>query len=505
MDDEADQASLDTSTNKPIAKVSTINREISALRSYSPANTYLQVTATPQALFLQRPDHRYRPNFSVLTEPGPDYVGGEAFFSIGSKLLELVDLNETTQLTASNQPSPKGGLPSGLKKALYTFFVGAASQIIKNPPENYAFLLHVSMSTKDHEYTRQLLDDFTKEMSATLKKKTGSTYNALIKSLQDAYDDLKGTEPSLPPLASVLSKVEFYLNGANIKLINATSSDEIKLDSKFNLFVGGNKLGRGVTIKNLLVSYYGRNPKRPNADTVLQHARMYGYRKKDLGVTRLFLPQRLADHFRTIHEMEDSLRNLLQTFEDDGFEGLYIAGSWNATRRNVLDPTSLGQFLAGRSVNLRYPLRTPAVNTNTKWLDSRLEAVTDAPPYQTISTAEAMELLKHTCADPTEQAQLWDMRAIKSALQVLKEKKWPNGTPVYGDKVYLVVKRKRDLKKARSEREGIISGGEDKLAPTDTPTLFLYRMNKNGNEEEVWWPQLRFPDGNYVLTFAFDW
>ena len=50
------------------------------------------------------------------------------------------------------------------------------------------------------------------------------------------------------------------------------------------LFIGGNKLGRGVTIKNLLVSYYGRNPKRAKADTVLQHARMYGYRKKDLGV-----------------------------------------------------------------------------------------------------------------------------------------------------------------------------------------------------------------------------
>lgn len=108
VDDEADQASLDTKTSKPTGQVSPINREISAIRSYFPVNTYLQVTATPQALFLQRPNHLYRPNFTVLTEPGPDYVGGEAFFSAGSKLLELVDINETTQLTASNQPSPSG-------------------------------------------------------------------------------------------------------------------------------------------------------------------------------------------------------------------------------------------------------------------------------------------------------------------------------------------------------------------------------------------------------------
>jgi Z1 domain-containing protein len=505
VDDEADQASLDTKTSKPTGQVSPINREISAIRSYFPVNTYLQVTATPQALFLQRPNHLYRPSFTVLTEPGPDYVGGDAFFSTGSKLLELVDINETTQLTASNQPSPTGGLPPGLKKAVCTFFVGATSKIIKNPSQGYAFLLHVSMGNKDHEYTRQLLGDFKQESAAALKKKTGSAYTALIKNLQAAHADLKTTDPNLQPFDTILPKIEFYLNGANIKLINALSSDEIKLDSKFNLFVGGNKLGRGVTIKNLLVSYYGRNPKRPNADTVLQHARMYGYRKKDLGVTRLFLPQRLADHFRTIHEMESSLRNLLQSFPDGAFEGLYISGSWNPTRRNVLDPSSLGQFLAGGSVNPSYPLRTPESATDTRWLDAKLKGIGDTPAYTTISCDQAMELLKHTHADSNGQIQLWDMSALKSALDVLKVKQGPDGKPVYGDKVYFVVKRNRDLKTVRSERDGIISGGEDKLAPTDAPTLFLYRMNKNGKEEEVWWPQLRFPKGNFVLSFAFDW
>lgn len=75
VDDEADQASLNTNTGKPTVKVSTINGVITKFREYFPINTYLQVTATPQALFLQRPKHQYRPSFTVLAEPGKDYVG----------------------------------------------------------------------------------------------------------------------------------------------------------------------------------------------------------------------------------------------------------------------------------------------------------------------------------------------------------------------------------------------------------------------------------------------
>src|SRR5262249_1387341 len=73
IDDEADQASLNTFTSAQSGKVSTINQAITDFRNYFPVNTYLQVTATPQALFLQKPKHRYRPTFTVLTDPGTGY------------------------------------------------------------------------------------------------------------------------------------------------------------------------------------------------------------------------------------------------------------------------------------------------------------------------------------------------------------------------------------------------------------------------------------------------
>jgi len=498
IDDEADQASLNTFTSKQTGKVSTINQAITDFRDYFPVNTYLQVTATPQSLFLQRPGHRYRPSFTVLTEPGAGYVGGDDFFGIGSaNLLRDVDINEIALLKASNQPSPSGKLPTGLRKSLYTFFAAAAARVITRPTENFAFLCHVSMGTKDHEYTRLLLDSFKGETISAFKNKSSTKYLKMENGIKEAYDDLSKTDKSLAPFDDILAKIERYIPGSTIKLINAPSSDEIKLDSVFNIFVGGNKLGRGVTIKNLLVSYYGRNPKTPRADTVLQHARMYGYRHKDLGVTRLFLPPRLAAHFKSIHEMEKSLRELLK--DRDTFEGLFISGAWTATRNNVLDPNTIGYYVGGSSYNPRKPLRTAAATLTTAWINQELLKTKDAPPYTTITVKRVQELLKKIEVDPKEGAQLWDLKAIDAALEVLT-------TRNQSDKAYLVIKRGRDLKAVRTERHGIIQSSEAILAPTDAPTLFMYRANATPDgEAEVWWPQLRFPVGNYVLAFSFDW
>src|SRR6185436_19707611 len=116
----------------------------------------------------------------------------------------------------------------------------------------------------------------------------------------------------------------FFSPGITVKLVNGETDEDVAVESPYNLFVGGNKLGRGVTIKNLLVSYYGRNPQRPQADTVLQHARMYGYRRKDIGLLRLFLPPELHTVFKAIHKMECGLRELISRSSAEDFRGVYL-------------------------------------------------------------------------------------------------------------------------------------------------------------------------------------
>lgn len=498
IDDEADQASLNTFTSKGGSQVSRINEVITNFRTFFGVNTYLQVTATPQALFLQRPDGFYRPSFTVLSEPGPGYIGGEAFFGPDSKLLRYVDLDEVEHLRASHQPSPTGTVPPGLRRAILSFLVAATVQKIERPTENYAFLCHVSVNTADHKYIVNLLDSFKEETMRVFASPSSQRYVKLLRSLKGEYEDLCVTQLRLPPFEEVVDKVKFYLHGANIKLVNALSNEEIKLDSVYNMFVGGNKLGRGVTIRNLVTSYYGRNPKRPNSDTVLQHARMYGYRENEIGVTRLFLPEKLAEHFRVIHQMENALRELVSKYPKGMFEGIYISSPLRATRANVLDPNSIGMYVAGGSYNPAYPLRLESARRNTEWLDNKLVGFDESAPGRQTSIDFLIELLPKCVPDPSYDVELWDQKTLTAALEKLKS--------LRGDKAYIVVRKGRDLREPRRETQGILSGGEESLAPKDAPTLFMYRQKAVPGKKEiaVWWPQLRFPEGNYVLAFSFN-
>lgn len=81
----------------------------------------------------------------------------------------------------------------------------------------------------------------------------------------------------------------------NISVVNSdddvstmlNEEGQLKLSHTVNIFIGGSILDRGITISNMLCFFYGRNPKKFQQDTVLQHARMYGARdKKDMAVTR---------------------------------------------------------------------------------------------------------------------------------------------------------------------------------------------------------------------------
>ena len=53
-------------------------------------------------------------------------------------------------------------------------------------------------------------------------------------------------------------------------------------------------------------------------DTVWQHARMYGYRQMAMPYTRVYLPRRVGIRFKSIHETEEFLRDVLR----QGAEGM---------------------------------------------------------------------------------------------------------------------------------------------------------------------------------------
>jgi hypothetical protein len=491
IDDEADQASLNTKTSKEDGTRSVINERIAALRDFFERNTYLQVTATPQALFLQTPKHAFRPKFTVLSRSGADYVGGEEFFGEESDLVREFDLNDITVLAPGAQPTPSLEIPASLLRALDSFMIGGAYKRSRDADQNCAFLCHVSTRTSDHKHIVDLLHKYKADLPAAIRTKSP----AVLKRLQLAYDDLAETHQGIKACSfdELLEAIEFFSPGTQVKLVNGQTDDDVAVSSPYNLFVGGNKLGRGVTIRNLLVSYYGRNPKRPQADTVLQHARMYGYRRKDIGLLRLFLPKELHTVFKAINKMERSLRELIDRSPAEEFRGIYVESGLSATRKNVLAPGALGVYSGGSNYNPAQVLRDSSTAQHTARLDKMLSAIADKSAVE-VPIEMLRDLIALTMPDEAESEYVWNSIAIgESLLQFAKLYKHTTG--------FVYVDRDRGLEENRSETAGILTGGEYKNVPPDRIAVFMLRTKSGKGRNAAWWPQIRFPDGGYAFAF----
>lgn len=492
IDDEADQASLNTRAARADGTRSAINDRIAELRGFFEKNTYLQVTATPQALFLQTPGHDFRPKFTVLSHPGAGYVGGEDFFGDGSALVREFALNDITALAPGNQPTPTLEIPRSLLKALDTFMVGATFKRTKEADQNCAFLCHVSTRTADHKHIVDLLRQYKTDLATKVRAKNP----AVLGRLRAAYDDLATTHAGLKnsKFDDLVDAIGFFSPGITVKLVNGQTDEDVAVRSPYNLFVGGNKLGRGVTIKNLLVSYYGRNPKRPQADTVLQHARMYGYRRKDIGLLRLFLPRELHVVFKAINQMEQGLRDLIARQPAEEFRGIYVESGLSATRRNILAPGSIGIYSAGSIYNPAQIVRDVTVKSHTEKINKKVAAVKNKS-YVEFSIEDMQALIALTVPDQTKSERVWNPTAVAESIgQFAKLHKQKTGL-VYVD-------RDRGLDANRRETQGILEGGEAGKVPGDKMTLFLLRTAGHGSEHDGWWPQIRFPVGRYAFAFA---
>jgi hypothetical protein len=492
IDDEADQASLNTRARRDDGSKSPINDRIVELRTFFEKNTYLQVTATPQALFLQTPGHDFRPKFTVLSHPGSDYVGGDDFFGDTSELVREFDLNHITILAPGPQPTPSLSIPKSLLMALDTFMIGATYKRIKDVDQNCAFLCHVSTRTDDHKHIVDLLRKYKTDLTVGVKTKSP----AIIKRLQLAFDDLVSTHEGLKDVnfEHLVDAIGFFSPGIAVKLVNGETDEDVAVRSPYNLFVGGNKLGRGVTIKNLLVSYYGRHPKKPQADTVLQHARMYGYRRKDIGLLRLFLPRELHTVFKAIHKMETGLRDLIARNPTEEFRGVYVESGLSPTRKNILAPGSIGVYSGGSNYNPAQMLRDGTVKTSTDKIDNKLANIV-SKGFMEMPIEDMQELIRLTMPDQTQSEHVWNPVAVAESLaQFAKHHGHATG--------YVWVDRDRDLEATRRETAGVLSSGEFTKVPPDKIALYILRTKANRHKNAAWWPQIRFPDGRYAFAFA---
>ncbi len=521
MDDEADQATLDTTVNArasgranaPKFK-STINRRTMSndrpeeqgrsvaevLRHF----VFLQVTATPYSLLLQNVDSPLRPRFTKLLVPGDGYTGGEFFFS-------------DEHLPEDGEPAPpvvfvrdeesdelERGVPvapAGLVEALTFFLVAAGAQAVREPAVRARaqnFLCHTSQKRMEHDKVSGLIRDYLDRVGDELRK--GELSGEIGIHFEKAHAELRRTVAESPPLTAIVADLRQRLPRRQVITVNSDGANA-EFTRGINFIVGGNILGRGLTIENLLVTYYLRRAKVSQMDTMLQHARMFGYRQPLMQFTRVFLPERLAERFHRIHNAEQHLRELLADPERSARIPVEVSEGLRATRPAVLDMRSILAYTPGQHLYPSGPLTTKdaykvheRARQETTKLGGAFMDDSERDPVP-VGIEDMLRLVPFLPYDDSDEDN-WDPRAIQSVLR--------SNASRFDGKGFLYCRRMRRKK----FRQGALSGDELKrLRKVGKPVLCVFldvgRLYGDYNEDFIY-PSFVLPESDDMPAHVFN-
>ena len=336
IDDEADQASLNTKANKE-GESSTYSA-IKNLRSKLGKHLYVQYTATPYAPLLLQPSDPLMPKHVEFLLPGQGYTGGREFFiEHASDVLRVIP--------SGDEQKSKGTiteLPLSLESALANFFVGAA-HLYKSDGESapISMLIHSSFKNDLQERYHFLVERFIDKYRNSDDLTTGEFADLMIMERAKLY------ELGIAQLTDLefWDAVGFVLKESTLWLINsATDVKKIQWNlAPFHILIGGNKLDRGFTVEGLTVTYMNR-PSSDQIDTIEQRARAFGYRNSLLPYCQFFATARTIKTLKGIVHTEDDLRANLRDALDEGKSvsqwaheiGLYLPADTKPSRDSVL-------------------------------------------------------------------------------------------------------------------------------------------------------------------------
>lgn len=573
IDDEADSASIGYSKKDDVISANKIAKQISELRSLIAKISFLQVTATPYSLYLQPHEIELnniefkpmRPAFTKLVPVPIEYVGGETYFGELSKSEDetierlihyRVDHSEFNCLKKQDKRvfSLDKVLVTqkikGFRAALINFIVGGCIQRINgikadiNPRElRFSFLLHSEAGKLSHNWQNTLTDEIIKQLIKEAESDLCNNEDSILKILvKESYVNLSASlkldEKLVPEFDEVFTSVKKALIDEHITITKVNSEEnvidmldntgQLKLRSPLHIFIGGQVLDRGVTLSNLIGFYYGRRPNRFQQDTVLQHSRMYGYRRENLAVTRFYTSQSIRSAMEQMEEFDSSLRSAIEAGGDKSVQFI------RQSKDGRIVPCSPNKILVSTTQILRPNKRIlpigfktrPATGRNgvVKIVDKLDKDIGQLIGFNTkepklISIESAIDLLKQI-----EQTLFFDQKddvipfEWESAYAALIHLSNQHREEDQRGKVYIWASR--DRKSARLSGEGSHSTyietpdspkTEGKLAQTfalDYPILFLLHQKgekvQGWNDTSFYWPVIRAQTNVKTAIFATD-
>lgn len=328
IDDEVDQASINTKKDDSIEEASSINRLIRIMLSKFNRYSYVGYTATPFANVFVNPygfekeeDKDIFPEDFIICLARPQsYCGVKEYFGINTlededddaltldlynKIEDYYDLFDDN-VKANKKikvDTPVVKLNESMKEAFYHFIISSAVKYSRGILEHNSMLIHIArfknpattmrdlvkneFSSMLKEYKYGTIDDRNKYKVYWEKRIKPVSKDRLGESFADEWDNI---EQFIIPL------LEMTING--IKIVNGDSGDVCDYESSKvgqHVIIGGDKLSRGLTLEGLIVSYYYRKSK--TYDALLQMGRWFGYRNGWIDLCRIYTVTEFVNDF----------------------------------------------------------------------------------------------------------------------------------------------------------------------------------------------------------------
>ncbi|MEH7464128.1 Z1 domain-containing protein [Bacillus thuringiensis] len=334
VDDEADQASIDTSDPDKKEDPKTINKLIRQILELFERKAYVGYTATPFANLLinvgaetqEEGKDLYPKDFLVGLPKPKEYCGPEEFFNVFGdaeykrpshiRFLHKDEIKMFDSIKKKTHSDKFEEVPDSMIKAILSFLIVIAVRNLRGQKKNHnSMLIHTTRFT---------------DVQATIKKEVEAVFENIknqtlfnpeskfVKSLKQLYetDFVKTTEEWSEEIevfkwCDVYKEIKKVIDNIQIMEINGNSEDALsyhkyKQEGLNVIAVGGDKLSRGLTLEGLSTTYYYRNTLM--YDTLMQMGRWFGYRKGYMDLCRIYTSSTIAEYFEYLAEAMVELR-----------------------------------------------------------------------------------------------------------------------------------------------------------------------------------------------------
>jgi hypothetical protein len=387
IDDEADQASVETKTINPL---------IRKILAKLPRCTYIGYTATPFANVLIDPaaGDLYPENF-ILNLPRPEgYFGSERIFGRdavegdeangadldGFDMVRLIDDDEVELLRPAGKKAAADFEPEvtgSMETATRWFWLATAARRARGDHGHSTMLVHTSVKIAVHEGFKDPLVELRDE---TLRRLAADD-ELLLRELRDLWDeetrrvqtaDFPGVTPT--SFDAVLAELADVVGATRIVIDNCRSEDRLDYSEpgRVAIAVGGATLSRGLTLEGLVVSFFVRAAQA--YDTLLQMARWFGFRPGYEDLPRIWMTDQLQEWFRHLATVEHEIRLDIDRYEQQGLTPTEF-GVRIRTHPVLRVTAKMGAYkpayasYGGRRVQTRY-----FVENDAAWLQDNVDA-----------------------------------------------------------------------------------------------------------------------------------